>query len=216
MLKVKYSSRYVRRKGDDAIVMDRLILVNGKKRKTIKSEEEIAVFSQNKALRNDSINRAVWGIFAGYIADTLLIDSDQFVEHNFYKKYTDTLHYIAPLLFDTIIRIKVPVKDITGIYCQREPLSSITTNASVIALVAGFVFVTGSIAGGESTVGSVLGQAGVISFLTIPFTFGTAMIFSKQKFQLKSDHKKKKVWKIERHMPGTVITQRGKILNAKK
>lgn len=207
---MKFSSRYVKRKGDDTIAVNRFTLMQGKRRKTIEADEEITVFSQNRALRNDSINRAVWGIFVGYIADTLLIDSDQFVEHNFYKKYTDTLHYLAPLLLDTIIRIKVPVKDITGIYCQREPLSTVTTNATLLAMATGLVCVSASLAGGESTAGSVFAQAGVISFLTIPVSFGINMIFSKQKFQLKAGKKNKKVWTFDRRMPHTVIIQRGK------
>jgi len=209
-LRTKYSSRYVKRKGDDAIVMDRFTLTMGKRKRTVKTGEELAIFSQNRALRNDSINRAVWGVFVGYVTDTLLMESDQFVEHNFYKKYTDSLHYIAPLLLDTIIRVKVPIKFITGIYAQREPLSSVTTNASVFALVTGLVCVSASILAKGSTAGDIFGEVGVVSFLTIPVSFATGLIFSKQKFQMKSGAKKEKVWKIERHMPRTVITQRNK------
>ncbi len=213
---MKFSSRYTKRKGDDTIAVHKFTLAQGKKRKTIELYEELAVFSQKRALRNDSINRAVWGIFVGYIADTLLIDSDQFVEHNFYKKYTDTLHYIAPLLLDTIVRIKVPVKEITGIYSQREPLSTVTTNATLLALATGLVCVSASLMGGESSAGSVFGQAGVISFLTIPISFGINMLFSKQKFLIKAGKESKKVWAFDRRMPRTVVTQRNKKFKLKK
>jgi hypothetical protein len=209
-LSMKYSAHYHHKKGDEAIIMRKFTLIKGKKRKTIFEGEEIAVFSQCKAIHNDSINRAVWGSFAGYIADTLLIDSDQYVEHNFYKKHTDTLHYIAPLLLDTVIRIKVPIKYITGIYNQREPLSSISSNASFIAMGTGLVCISSSILGGEGNASSIFAQAGVISFLTIPISLGVNMVFSKQKFYLQPTKKHKEVWTHERHMPRTIITQRNK------
>lgn len=209
-LTMNYSARYNHRKGDESVIMNKFTLIKGKKRKTIYQGEEIAVFSQCKALHNDSINRAVWGSFAGYISDTLLIDSDQYVEHNFYKNYTDTLHYIAPLLLDTMIRIKVPIKYITGIYNQREPLSSISSNASFVAMGTGLVCISISILGGEGDVSGAFAQAGVISFLTIPVSLGINMIFSKQKFLMQPSKKHKEVWTYERHMPRTIITQRNK------
>jgi hypothetical protein len=215
-LRTKFSSRYVRKKGDDTVAVDKFTLAQEKKRKTIEKEEEIAVFSQKRALHNDSINRAVWGQFVGYVSDTLLIDSDQFVEHNFYKKYTDTLHYIAPLLFDTMVRIKVPTRDITGIYCQREPMSTITTNATLLAFAAGFACVAASLIIKDNLTSSTFAKAGVVAFLTIPISFSTGLIFSKQKFQMKPGNKNKKIWTIERRLPGVMVTQGNKIQRSKK
>ncbi|WP_317898357.1 hypothetical protein [Aurantibacillus circumpalustris] len=212
---LKYSSRYVRKKGDDAIIMDKVVLKNGKKRKVIREGDEIAVFSQCKALRNDSINRAVWGVFVGYISDTLILESDQYVEHNFYKKYTDTLHYIAPLLLDTSLRIKIPIKYITGIYNQREPLSSISSNATLFGMAVGFAGILASVSAGEVSSAGTFAQIGVFSFLTIPISLSVNVIFSKQKFQINSKQKPKKNWIIERHMPHTMITQNSKKLKKK-
>jgi hypothetical protein len=208
MLSMLSSSRYLKRKGDDTITMDRFTLIQGNKRKTIERPEEITIFSQKKALHNDSINLAVWGQFVGYISDTLLIDSDQFVEHNFYKKYTDSMHYIAPLLFDTVVRIKVPVKEITGMFSQREPFASVATDATFLAMGTGLLCVLASLVSKDTSTGSIFAQAGVISFLTMPVSFGFGLGFSKQKFLLTPGKKKKKVWRIERHIPYKIITQR--------
>lgn len=204
-LQLTFRANYRKRRGDDTVTMGEFALLQGEKRDMIENKEEIVVFSQKRALRNDSIDLAVWGRLAGYKSDTLLIDSDQYVEHNFYKKFTDTLHYIAPLLMDTIVRVKVPVKEITGIYAQREPFSSIVTGASLLAMGTGLVCVTSSILSGTGPLGTTLAQAGVISFLTIPVSLGLGMIFSKKKFKLTPSVKTKKIWKIERHMPGLVM-----------
>lgn len=213
---MKYSSRYIRKKGDDAIVMNKFVLVNGKKRKVIQEGDELAVFSQCKALHNDSINRAVWGVFTGYISDTLIMESDQYVEHNYYRKYTDTLHYIAPLLLDTTVIIKVPIKYITGIYNQREPLTSISSNATLLGMAAGFAGIAASVVLGEGNAANAFAQAGVFSFLTIPISLSVNVIFSKQKFQINSPKKHKKNWVIERHMPHTLVSQRSKNNKTKK
>lgn len=201
------SSRYIKRKGDDTIALDRLTLIQGKKRKTIEYQQALTVFYQKKALRNDSIDYAVWGQFVGYIKDTILIDADQYVEHNFYKKYTDTLHYVAPLLLDTVVRIKIPINLVTGIYTQREPFTSYTTGATILAMCVGLVGVATSIVLQNNSAGPVFAQAGVVSLLTIPFSFGTGMVFSTQKFLIAPGKKSKKVWAIERHMPNLMVTQ---------
>lgn len=206
----KTTSIYKGKKGDDSIVIDHFTLVMAKKRKTIEYLEDITIFSQKRAMHNDSIDRAVWGQFVGYIKDTLLIDADQYVEHNFYKKYTDSLHYIAPLLVDTVVRIKVPIKDISGIYAQREPFTTTTTNITLLATATGLACVAASIIARDSPAGNALAQVGIYSFLTIPFTFGLGVAFSKQKFLMRSNNSKKKVWKIERHMPRAVVTHKTK------
>ena len=218
LLSMKYCSRYIKQKGDDTITLNQITLFQGKKRKIIEVDQSITVFSQKKALHNDSIDLAVWGQFIGYISDTILIDSDQFVLHNFYKKHTDTLHYIAPLLIDTVIRIKIPIKEITGIYTQREPFTSYTTGATIIAMGTGLLCVAASIIAGDNTTGNIFAQTGIISLLTIPFSFGTGMLFSTQKFLLNSPTKNKKIWQIERHMPNTIVTERNKqtIISGKK
>ena len=207
-LNLKFRSRYVKRRGDDTITMDKITLIKNGQKNTIEREEGITIFSQKKALHNDSIDRAVWGSFVGYVADTILVDSDQFVEHNFYKKYTDTLHYIAPLLLDTIVRIKVPVKEITGIYIQREPFTSYTTGATMLALGSGLLCISASLMTSDKPIGKSFAQIGVISFLTIPISFSLGLIFSKKKFQLVPSTKMKKNWVLERHMPNTVVIHR--------
>jgi hypothetical protein len=203
-----YSSCYVKRRGDDTIVMDKFTLMFEEKRKVFEREQELTVFSQKKALHNDSIDYAVWGQLVGYVSDTLLIDSDEYVEHNFYKKYTDSLHFVSPLLIDTTVRIKVPTKNITGIYAQREPLTSITTNATFFALGGGLLCVTASLLSKNDVAATIFAQTGVIAFLTLPVSVSLGMIFSKQKFRMKPGKKPEKIWKIERHMPNTVVTQR--------
>jgi hypothetical protein len=203
---MKSRSNYVKRRKDDTITLDHITLINGLKKQDIYREEEVTIFSQKKARRNDSIDLAVWGQFVGYISDTLLIDSDQYVEHNFYRSYKDSLHYIAPLLFDTVVRIKVPVKEITGLYGQREPFNSLVTGATILAMGTGLISVSASILAGEKPIGTTFAQIGVISFLTIPVSFGLGMAFSKRKYQFSSKGKKKKVWIVERHMPNITVS----------
>lgn len=197
---------YHRKKGDDTIRLDRFTLVQANKRRIFVDQQEITVFSQKRALHNDSIDMAVWGRFVGYIKDTILMDSDQFVEHNFYKKYTDTLHFYAPLLLDTIVRIKIPVKEITGIYCQREPFTTITTGASLLAMAGGLALVATSLILKDWPAAPQYGEIGVGSFLSIPISFGVGLVFSTKKFRLSKDHPNKKTWQIENHMPHPVIS----------
>ena len=199
---------YHKKKGDDTIRLDQFTLLQGNKRRIFVDQQEITVFSQKKALHNDSIDMAVWGRFVGYIKDTILMDSDQFVEHNFYKKYTDTLHFYAPLLLDTIIRIKIPVKEITGIYCQREPFTTITTGASLLAMAGGLALVATSLILKESPAAPQYGEVGVGSFLSIPISFGVGIAFSTKKFKLSTDQSNKKNWHIEKHMPHQVYTKK--------
>ena len=207
LLSLKDYTRYKKHKGDDTVLVGKITLVSGKKRKTIKRNDEVSVFSQKRALRNDSIDRAVLGVFAGYIADTLLIDCDQLVEHNFYKKHTDTLHYYVPRLKDTAVRIKIPVKDITGIYGPREPFSKRATKVTLLGAFVGIASVTGFFIVGEKNVAaSTLAQTAIVSFLTIPVSFGLNLIFSKQKFKMKLSpgEKNKKIWTLDRRLPGMV------------
>ncbi|HEY4198502.1 MAG TPA: hypothetical protein VGM63_23340, partial [Mucilaginibacter sp.] len=200
-LSMKFSSRYVKRRGDDTVIVTKLILSQGKKRKVIESMQSITVFSQKKALHNDSIDFAIWGQFVGYIADTLVIDCDQYIEHNFYKKYPDTLHYITPVLYDTVIRIKVPIKEVTKIYTQREPFTSFTTGATIFALSAGLASAGGSLILHDRPISPHLGEASIITLLTIPVTFGLGLIYSTEKLHLKSDKPDAKLWKVERRLP---------------
>jgi len=207
LLSLKYYSRYKKKRGDDSVIVNRITLISGKKRKTIKRNDEVTVFSQKRALRNDSIDRAVSGVFAGYIADTLLVDCDQFVEHNFYKKFTDTLHYYVPRLKDTAVRIKIPIKDITGIYGPREPLSKVATVITLVTGGIGIASVGGFFIFGENTLkGHAFEEIAVVSFLTIPVSFGLNLIFSKQKFRMKTKvgEKKEKIWTLDRRIPGMV------------
>ncbi len=199
---------YHKKLGDDTIRLDQFSVLQGNKRRIFFNQQELTVFSQKKALHNDSIDMAVWGRFVGYIKDTILMDSDQFVEHNFYKKYTDSLHFYAPLLLDTIIRIKIPVKEITGIYCQREPFTSITTGTSLLAMGGGLVLVAASLILKDSPMASEYAQIGVGSFLTIPISFGLGIAFSTKKYTLSSNQLTKKNWHIENHMPHQVYTKK--------
>jgi len=203
-LNLHTSSRYFKSKGDDTIIT-KLILIQGKKRKVIENMQSITVFSKKRALKNDSIDFAIWGQFVGYIADSLIIDCDQYIEHNFYKKYPDTLHYISPELYDTVIRIKVPIREITRIYAQRKGLTSFTNGVTLAALGTGLAFVGGSLIFHDKNFGSNLGAIGVGSLLTIPISFGVGLIFSTQKFYLKPTEKQPEIWKIERRMPHSIV-----------
>lgn len=198
------SLKYYKRRGDDTII-SKLVLTQGKKRKVIGSMQSVTVFSKKRALRNDSIDFAIWGQLVGHIADTLIIDCDQYIEHNFYKKHTDSSHYISPELYDTVIRIKVPLKEVTKIYLQRERLTSVTNGLIYAALGGGLVCIGGSLIFHGEGFSSNLGAIGIGSLLTIPFTFGAGLIFSTQKYYLKPNGKRNEVWKVERRMPHSSV-----------
>lgn len=204
-LKLSQSSIYKKRKGDDTIVMRQLTLVKDKQIRVINFQEDLTIFGQKKGLRHDSVDFAVWGQFVGYISDTILIDSDQFVKHNFYKKYPDSMHYYSPLLFDTVIRIKLPIKEITGIYKEREPFSTVMTRITVSGIGLGLVCMVGSLVSGETHAANVFAQVATASFLTVPVSFGLGLGFSKQKFRLHGGKDPKKLWRIDRHIPNPTI-----------
>ncbi|PBQ31249.1 hypothetical protein CNR22_05540 [Sphingobacteriaceae bacterium] len=214
-LNLTASSKYFKRKGDDTIVT-KLVLTQGTKRKVIKNMQSVIVFSKKRALKNDSIDFAIWGQLVGYIADTLIIDCDQYIEHNFYKKHPDSLHYISPELYDTVIRIKVPVREVTKIYTQRESFTSVTNGLTYTALGTGLVFIGGSLIFNDKDFGSNLGAIGVVSLLTIPFSFGTGLIFATEKYYLIATEKQSKTWKVERRMPHKIeIKHKPKPVNKK-
>ncbi|MBL7933259.1 MAG: hypothetical protein JNL60_15240 [Bacteroidia bacterium] len=201
-LRMNYSFRYKYKKGNDTILMPELTFSRGKDIKTIMQGEDITLFVQKKGRLHDSIELAVWGQFIGFIKDTIIIDSDQFVEHNFYKKYPDSLHYYSPLLIDTIIRMKIPVKYIVGIYKEREPFGMYMTRITVGGMALGLGFMVASLTSGkEIEVGSTFATISTAAFLTVPVSFAIGTIFSKQKFRFSGGDDPAKLWKIERHMP---------------
>lgn len=201
-LRLNYSFIYRYKKGNDTVVMPELTVSRGKQIKTILSGEDITVFVQKRGRRNDSIDMAIWGQFVGLVKDTILVDSDQFVEHNFYKKYTDSLHYYSPLLIDTIIRMKIPIKYITGIYKEREPFGMYMTRTTIAGMSVGLGFMMASLfSGTDSDIGNTHATIATAAFLTVPVSFGLGVSFSKLKFRIKGGKQPEKLWKIERHMP---------------
>lgn len=201
-LRLNYSLSYKYKKGNDTILMPELTFTRGKEIRAVMQGEDITLFAQKKGRLHDSIEFAVWGQFVGYIKDTIIIDSDQFVEHNFYKKYPDTLHYYSPLLIDTIIRMKIPVKYIIGIYKEREPFGMYMTRVTVAGMGLGLGFMVASLASSRDIeVGSTYATISTAAFLTVPVSFGIGVAFSKQKFRFSGGKDPAKLWKIERHMP---------------
>jgi hypothetical protein len=205
-----YSFVYKKRAGDDTIVVRELGLKKGNDTKTIDYLEDLTVFGQKRGLKGDSVDFAVWGQFVGFKKDTILIDCDQFIKHNFYKKYPDSMHYYAPLLMDTVIRIKLPIKEIDRIYKEREPFSTYMTRATVSGIGLGLVCMVGSLVSGETDASTVFAQVATVSFLTVPVSFGIGFSFSKQKFWLHDKNKSTRLWKIERHLPGAQIKAHAK------
>lgn len=201
-LRLNYSFSYRYKKGNDTIVMPELSFTRGKEIRSIVQGEDITLFVQKRGRRNDSIDLAIWGQFIGYIKDTIIIDSDQFVEHNFYKKYTDSLHYYSPLLIDTIIRMKIPVRYVVGIYKEREPFGMYMTRVTVAGMGLGLGFMVASlVSDADIEAGSTYATISTAAFLTVPVSFGIGVAFSKQKFRFSGGKDPSKHWKIERHMP---------------
>ncbi len=201
-LRLNYSFKYNYKKGNDTVVMPELTVTRGNQIKTILSGEDVTVFAQMRARRNDSIDLAIWGQFVGYIKDTILIDSDQFVEHNFYKKHSDSLHYYSPMLFDTLIRKKIALKYVTGIYKEREPFGMYMTRTTITGMGLGLGFMMASLLSGTDTdAGNRYATIATASFLTVPISFGLGLAFSKEKYRLSGGKDPAKLWKVERHMP---------------
>ncbi len=195
-LKAYYEMRFKKKKANDPPPVNTFTLSKGKKSVGFESMEEITVFRTKKGLKHDSIEIISKGHFMEIRNDTLVLNAYQFSEHNFYKKYPDTNHYFSETLFDTLIRIKTPLKEITKIYSQRDEFNRVVNTAAITALGVFFVSFPLAITVESSELGSTLGQVAAFSALSIPVIVSFNMIFSKRKFQISPTEKHKDTWQL--------------------
>lgn len=192
-----YNMRYKKRKASDTPPVNTFTLSRGKKTKSFESMQEITVYRMKKGLKHDSIEVISKGHFLEIRSDTLILNAYQYSEHNFYKNYPDTNHFFSETLFDTLIRIKSPIKEITKIYSQREEFNRGVNIAAITALGVFFVTFPLAITVESSTAGAALGQTAVFAAASIPVIVSLNMLFSKQKFQIIPDEKKKETWRLD-------------------
>ncbi len=170
-------------------------LKRGDKTVRIKKFDEVNVFSEKRGLKNDSLELTVRGQLTDFKKDTLLIRYDEYSVHDFYKKYPDTLHYTYEILTDTFMMMKVPAKDITGMFRYRNKLKSVTNKIVFVTLGTSLVtmpFVLAMKAGPERDAVSALNITSTVAMLS---SMTVGLVFGKQKFWLKP--KGPKTWEIQ-------------------
>lgn len=201
-LNLYHGIRYKKQKPSDIPPSDHFTLARNGKRKTFHSLNEITVHRMKKGLLHDSIEYISKGAFLEMRTDTLVMNTYQFSEHNFYKKFPDTLHYFSDYLFDSVIVIKTPVKEITMIYSQRDKLSSIVNATSFVALGTFVVAFPLALTVKNDPLNTIFTRAVVFSALSIPVIISFNIIFSKKKFKIGSGLKKENTWQFENKLPG--------------
>ncbi len=200
-----HAMRYKKHKNNDLPPSDHFTLIKGNKKKEFHSLNEITVHRMKKGLKHDSIEYICKGEFLELRADTLLINAYQFSEHNFYKKFPDSLHYFSEFLFDSLIKLKVPVKEITTIYSQRDKFSSLVNGAAFVAMGGFVVSFPLALSVKSEPMNTVFTRTAVFSALSIPVIISFNIIFSKKKFQLAPTLKNKNTWQFESKSPGVPI-----------
>ena len=202
-LKTFYALRYKKRKKDDVPPADHFTLVNGEKKKTFYNLTDITVHRMKKGLKHDSIEYISKGEFLELRSDTLLINSYQFSEHNFYKKYPDEGHYFSEFIYDndSLVKIKIPLKEITKIYSQRDKFNSVINGLAIAALGTFVVSLPVALAVKTDPVNSIFTSSAVYSALSIPVIVSFNIIFSRKMFQVAPTLKNKNTWHFEK-LPG--------------
>jgi hypothetical protein len=196
-----YAMRYKKQGPGDLPPATRFSLRNGKKSRDFHQMEEITVYHTKKGLRNDSVDYVSKGDFLQLHKDTLLLSAYQFSEHHFYRKYTDTLHFISETFYDSLILIRIPVKEIVRIHSVRECFNKTMNALSIGALGTFVVSFPMALAIQKDPANTIFTSAAVYSALSIPFIVSANMIFSRERFELAPSGKKRTLWHFGEDSP---------------
>jgi hypothetical protein len=189
----------VARPGDTIFVgpslTNNLVLQKNNQKKRIYEGDDISVFYSKKGLAHDSIEYMARGQFSAFASDTICLRAEQLQTHNFYKKYTDSLHHTF-YFPDSVILVKIPAKDLMGIYYHRSAWTSMMTLLTIAGLTGELIFLPAALLSKSDKANTIFGNLAIVSIFTWPTAATLGIIFSKKKFRLKETGKKKGIWQI--------------------
>jgi hypothetical protein len=166
-----------------------------KKTKEVLGHHDLSVHYEKKGIKNDSLEFHVRGDFMSITNDSMVIQSEDFDVHDFYKKNTDSLHYLSKTVASGFV--KVPLKDISKIYYERSDWKTFTLRTTLLSLASALI-VSPLISiqkGGfnQDRFNKVTTASLGVAVLSI--TFGIA--FSQKEFLIKPTKNSNKTWTIK-------------------
>ena len=127
--------------------------------------------------------------------DSMIIQTNDFDIHNFYKKNTDSLHFLRQPLPSGFA--KVPLKDIYKIYYERSDWKTFTLRATLLSLATALIvspLISIQKSGFNQDRFSKLTTAS-LGVAVLSISFGIA--FSQKEFLIRSTKKSNKTWTIK-------------------
>jgi hypothetical protein len=167
----------------------------GSKTKEVLGYHDLSVHYDKNGIKNDSVKFHVRGDFISITNDSIIIQSEDFDVHDFYKKNTDSLHYFSKVATSGFV--KVPMKDISKIYYERSEWKTFTLRTTLLSLasaliVSPLISIQKSDFNYERFSKVTTASLGVA---VLSISFGIA--FSQKEFLIKPTRKSNKTWKIK-------------------
>lgn len=169
--------------------------VQDKKSKKVLMHHDISVHYDKKGLKNDSVEYHVRGDFMSITSDSMIIQTTDFEIHNFYKRNTDSLHFLSKPLPSGFA--KVPLKDIYKIYYERSDWKTFTLRTTLVSLATALI-VSPLISiqkGGFNHDRFNKVTTASLGVAVLSISFGIA--FSQKEFLIRSTKKSDKIWTIK-------------------
>jgi hypothetical protein len=161
---------------------------------TIGPQAEVTLFTENKGLRNDSIEMMVRGKVIDIRNDVILLEYEEFAIHNFYRSAADSLHYVDEVLRDTVMLMKVPMNDVTGLYMHRKKLTTAMTKIVFVTLGTSLATVPLLLTLKPGPAKNAVTALNISSTVTMLAAAGIGIFFAKKKFWIKP--KDRKSWEL--------------------
>lgn len=163
--------------------------------KNVNRYHDLSVHYSKKGIKTDSLEYHVRGDFMTIAEDSMVIESEEVSVHDFYKTYTDSLHFFSKIVSGGFV--KVPLKDISKIYYERSEWKTFTLRTTLVSFASAFII---SPLLSIQKNGFNYDRFSKITFSSlgvavVSVTFGIA--FSQKEFLIRSTKKNDKVWIIK-------------------
>ncbi len=169
--------------------------LRSKKSIEVLRHRDLSVHFEKKGVRNDSIEYHVRGDFMAINNDSIIIQSEDIDIHDFYKKNTDSLHYLVKSIPTGFA--KVPLKDISKIYYERSDWKTFTLRATLVSLASALIIspIISIQKGGFNGDRFSKVTTASLGVAVLSVSFGIA--FSQKEILIKPTKKSNKTWTIK-------------------
>jgi hypothetical protein len=173
-----------------------LTLKRGEKSRVIMIHDELTLFTEKRGVRNDSIEMVLRGELLDVRNDSLYMAYDEYAVHNYYKDAADSMHYVDEIIRDTMLFMKIPVNELTGIYKHRKKLTKAMTRIVFITLGTSLATIPLVLALEPGSTRDLVSAVNLTSASVMLVAAATGIIFQKKKFWIQP--KTKGSWTIVR------------------